>query len=239
MRIWSKYLTALHFKLRYLTPRIEPDCFRILCYGDSNTWGYMPGSGFRFSANVRWPGVLQSRLGSKAIVFEEGLCGRTTMVDDPTAPGRNGHRTLMPILKHYAPLDFIVLNLGTNDLKARFDQSAISIANGAKLLCQKAQVSDCGRAGVAPDILLVAPPPITHLTSTIRAEFDGAVLKSKLLAKHFSDMASQLNIHFLDAAEFITPSITDPIHWDGSAHQIIGQIVADSVKPILSKLKLP
>lgn len=235
MRVWSKYLTALQFKLRYLTLSFKSNCFRILCYGDSNTWGYIPGSGFRFSTNVRWPGVLQVRLGRKAIVFDEGLCGRTTIREDPTSPGRNGHRTLMPILKHYAPLDLIVLNLGTNDLKARFDQSALSIAKGAKQLCQKVQASDTGRTGVAPEILLVAPPPITKLTSAIRGDFEGATRKSKMLAKHFSEIARQLNIHFLDAAEFITPSITDPIHWDGSAHQIIGQIVADRVKQILSK----
>jgi lysophospholipase L1-like esterase len=30
----------------------------ILCYGDSNTWGYEPATGNRFPEDVRWPGVL-------------------------------------------------------------------------------------------------------------------------------------------------------------------------------------
>ena len=232
MRIWSKYLTTLQYKLRYLTPYLKSDCLKILCYGDSNTWGYIPGDGSRFGANVRWPGVLQNRLGSGAIVFEEGLCGRTTIWEDPTASGRNGCRTLLPIMKHYAPLDFIVFSLGANDLKARFDQPAISIAEGAKLLCQKAQNTDSGRSGAAPDILLMAPPPITKLTSAVRVEFEGAEHKSKLLAEHFSDIAQKLDIHFIDTADFITPNSNDPIHWDASAHQIIGQIVGDRVKQI-------
>ena len=238
MRIWSKYLAALQYKRRYRTPRLKPDCFRILCYGDSNTWGYVPGAGIRFSAKVRWSGVLQRRLGRNAIVFEEGFCGRTTVWEDPTAPGRNGYSALMPILKHYAPLDLIIISLGTNDLKARFDQSAISIANGAKRLCHKAQTSDSGRAGAAPDILLVAPPPITQLTSPVRVEFEGAPPKSKLLGKYFSDIASQLKIHFLDSAEYIKPSIEDPIHWDGAAHHIFGQIIGDRVEQILSNKKV-
>ena len=130
-------------------------------------------------------------------------------------------------------LDLIVLNLGTNDLKASFDQSALSIAKGAKLLCQKAQAPDMGRAGVAPDILLVAPPPITKITSTIRVDFEGATRKSKMLAKHFSEIAIELNIHFMDASELITPSKKDPIHWDASSHQIIGNVIAERIKQIL------
>lgn len=237
MRIWSKYLAALQYKRRYWTQRLKPDCFRVLCYGDSNTWGYIPDRGSRFSANVRWPGVLQSRLGSQAIVFEEGLCGRTTIWDDPDAPGCNGQRSLMPILKHYAPLDLLVISLGINDLKSRFGQTAVSVAKGAKRVCQNARAADCGRAGAAPEILLVAPPPIPHLTPAMRMAFEGAADKSKRLARHFSDVALQLNIHFLDAAAFIKPSITDPVHWDASAHKILGQAVADSIEPIFRKLK--
>jgi lysophospholipase L1-like esterase len=160
------------------------------------------------------------------------------MWEDPDAPGRNGQRSLMPILKHYAPLDLIVFNLGINDLKSRFDQSAISVANGAKWLCQKAQAAASGRAGIAPVILLVAPPPIPQLTSAMRMTFEGAADKSKRLARHFSDVALQLNIHFLDAGEYITPSSSDPIHWDASAHQILGIAVADRVNPILGKIKV-
>lgn len=237
MRIWSTYLAALRYKRRYLKLRLKPDCFRILCYGDSNTWGYVPGRGSRFSADVRWPGVLQRRLGSDAIVCEEGLCGRTTAIDDPHAPGRNGLRTLMPVLRHYAPLDLVIINLGTNDLKARFDQSAESVAQGAKRLCQLAQAKDSGRAGAAPDLLLVAPPPIPRSTSAMLAEFDGAAGKSKQLAPHFSEVALQLNIHFLNAGEFITPSLTDPVHWDASAHWRVGNAVADSVEAILGRFE--
>ena len=44
---------------------------RILCYGDSNTWGYMPGIGTRYEEDVRYPGVLAAELGQAYRVVEE------------------------------------------------------------------------------------------------------------------------------------------------------------------------
>ena len=29
---------------------------RILCFGDSNTWGFAPKDGYRFDENTRWTG---------------------------------------------------------------------------------------------------------------------------------------------------------------------------------------
>jgi lysophospholipase L1-like esterase len=92
----------------------------ILCYGDSNTWGYIPGTGERYASHVRWPGVLQNALGNGYVIIEEGLCGRTTVWDDPIEEYRSGKEYLIPCLKSHAPLDLVVLMLGSNDLKMRF-----------------------------------------------------------------------------------------------------------------------
>ncbi len=59
----------------------------ILCYGDSNTWGYKPDSNVlipvRYLYEIRWTGVLRSTLGDKYVVVEEGLNSRTTVINDP------------------------------------------------------------------------------------------------------------------------------------------------------------
>ena len=55
----------------------------ILCYGDSNTWGYEPATKERYSRAERWTGILQRELGADYYVVEEGLNGRTTVWDDP------------------------------------------------------------------------------------------------------------------------------------------------------------
>ena len=229
MRIWSRHLSILKYKLRYSSLFLIPECFRILCYGDSNTWGFPPDGGKRYHINDRWPGVLQNHLGKKAIIFEEGLNGRTTMWDDPLMPGRNGRKALLPILNHYTPLDLIIIMLGTNDLKVRFNKSAKSIAEGVKRLCQDVKISKSGRSETIPEILLVAPPPILELSHKMRIEFEGAIEKSTSLAKHYSKVATLLNIHFLNAKNIIATSKTDSVHWDSSYHNIFGRSVGEKI----------
>jgi lysophospholipase L1-like esterase len=234
MRIWSRHLAILKYKLRHLSPFLKSECFRILCFGDSNTWGYPPDGGPRFHTNDRWPGVLQYSLGKKAIIFEDGLNGRTTMWDDPQIPGLNGRQALLPILNHYAPLDLIIIILGTNDLKARFNKSAISIAEGVKQLCQDIKSAKSGRSGSISEILVVSPPPILQPSPKMRIEFEGAIEKSKSLAKHYSEIAMLLNIHFLDAKKIISASKADSVHWDSSSHKIFGQFVAEKITNVFA-----
>ena len=95
----------------------------VLCYGDSNTHGQIPGGGplDRHDRQTRWPGVLQSELGPSWYVIEEGLSGRTTVHDDPIeGPQKNGRTYLRPCAQSHAILDLVIIMLGTNDLKARF-----------------------------------------------------------------------------------------------------------------------
>ena len=69
----------------------------VLCYGDSNTWGYSPIDGTRYARDVRWPGVLRNELGEGYLVIEEGLNGRTTVWDDPIEGYKNGNQYLTQI----------------------------------------------------------------------------------------------------------------------------------------------
>jgi lysophospholipase L1-like esterase len=100
----------------------------VLCFGDSNTYGWECESDRRFSAEIRWPGVLGSDLGANWRVIEEGLGGRTTVHDDPLMPYRNGLAYLIPCLSSHAPIDVVVFFLGTNDLKPRFALPAHDVA---------------------------------------------------------------------------------------------------------------
>ena len=97
----------------------------VLCYGDSNTFGHSvegdPDN--RYAPSVRWPGVLQACLGDDWQVIEEGLGGRTTVSDDPIEGAyKNGRTPLLAILHSHQPLDWVIIKLGTNDLKTRFPQ---------------------------------------------------------------------------------------------------------------------
>ena len=123
----------------------------VLCFGDSNTWGFEPGTQARYPRDARWPGVLAAALGAGWHVVEAGLNGRTTVFDDPLGD-KNGLRHLGPVLESAAPVDLVVVMLGTNDLKTRFGASAYEIAEGAGRIADAVRASAAGPAGGAPQV---------------------------------------------------------------------------------------
>jgi len=133
---------------------------RILCYGDSNTWGYDPETDDRYDETVRWTGVLSSLLGDGYIVLEEGLNGRTIDLDYEDRIGRNGYAYLVPCLDSHYPLDYVVLYLGTNDMKAIFQRSVENIAAGIETLVHVILGKNLEDASPNVKIILVAPTQV-------------------------------------------------------------------------------
>jgi lysophospholipase L1-like esterase len=206
----------------------------VLCYGDSNTWGYDPATQKRFARSQRWTGVLQHELGDRYHVIEEGCNGRTTVWDDPIEGYKNGKEYLVPCLVSHTPLDLVVIMLGTNDLKLRFSVSAFDIAHGAGVLVDVVQKSDSGPDEAAPPVLLVAPPPVTRLTEFAEM-FEGAEEKSKKFAYHYRRVAEEYGCEFLDSSQFIACSDLDGIHFEADAHRSLGKAVAAKVRAILER----
>jgi lysophospholipase L1-like esterase len=204
----------------------------VLCFGDSNTWGYDPASGARQARDVRWTGVLRQDLGGDYLVIEEGLNGRTTLWDDPISPGKNGRTYLTPCLETHAPLDMIVIMLGTNDLRRRFNLEAADIAEAAGELAYVARRSACGPDGSAPVVLLLAPPVVVELTQ-FAGMFAGAREKSREFSHYFTLAASWNDCAFLDTAEIIVSSPLDGIHFEAAEHHKLGRAVADAVRRLL------
>ena len=113
---------------------------RILCYGDSNTYGYLPaGNGRRYSEGVRWPSLLQKLLGDEYTVIEEGLCGRTTDAEPAGVPWKNGESYLCAALSTHRPIDMVIFMLGTNDLKRKFSYSSMDVAGEMQIFLEKVQ----------------------------------------------------------------------------------------------------
>jgi len=205
----------------------------ILCYGDSNTWGAVPVTGERFAPSVRWTGVLAQELGAEYRVVEEGLCGRTTVWDDPVEGRMSGKEYLVPCLESHRPIDLVVLLLGTNDLKLRFAVSAYDVAQSAGALVDIIQKSAAGPNAGAPQVLLIAPPVIARLSEYAEMFGDGAREKSKQFARFYRLIADQYRCHFLDAAQIVVSSDLDGIHLDADQHAKLGKAVAARVKEIL------
>ena len=89
----------------------------IVCFGDSNTWGYIPVTGHRLDYSKRWPGAMSYILGNSYKVEEEGVNGRTTCFEDPIYPKRCGTEFFEEVLLTNYPVDLVIIMLGTNDSK--------------------------------------------------------------------------------------------------------------------------
>ncbi len=204
----------------------------ILCYGDSNTWGYIPGTGNRYPRQVRWTGVLQNLLGEKFHVIEEGLNGRTTVMDDPTRIAKNGQPYLRPCLDSHAPIDLVVLMLGTNDTKHRFGLSPFDISEGVAMLVNIIQQSATGLNNRAPAILLVSPVVLDPAPEK-SALFEGAAQKSRELTGYIENVAKATRCAFLDASLHARVSPTDGIHLDEEGHQALGHAFAEKIQHLV------
>lgn len=209
----------------------------ILCFGDSNTHGYNSKTNGRFDVNERWPKLLQKNLGDDYYVIEEGLCGRTTSFEDPVFEGLCGLHAIYPCMMTHEPLDLVIIMLGTNDTKDRFNANAFIIGKGLERLAQKAIDTHAAWRG-APNVLLVAPPPIhpDYAKTAVAGEMgDKCVERSRGLAKEFKDVADRLHCHFLDAGSI--PGIEmypyDWMHLSLGSHKLLADELTNVIKEIL------
>lgn len=211
----------------------------MLCFGDSNTWGFMPFkekppviSDNRYPWQTRWTGRLQSLLGGGWRVIEAGLNGRTTMFDCFMEEHRNGLKSIDTSLLTAMPVDLVVIMLGTNDCKRAFNQSPFIIAHGVQRLIERVVKSDYGPHGSAPEVLVVAPIGMTEgvLTSWLSEEFDAeSIARSKKLAEYYAGVAAQNGARFLDAGASISADDSDGIHMNAEGHAKMAELLYKKV----------
>lgn len=208
---------------------------RILCFGDSNTWGHDGKDASRFEEGIRWTSRLQMLLGDGYTVIEEGHNGRTTVWDDPIENRMAGLKYLWPCMESQSPIDLIIIMVGTNDTKVYFGCEATSIAKGAGRLVTMAQQSTFGRNNRAPEILLVSPILIFEENGLQYLFNADSARKSKEFAKEYEQVAKELGCHFLDAAKFAAPGTDDGIHLDQEGHEKLAQAMYEKVLEILEE----
>jgi lysophospholipase L1-like esterase len=207
----------------------------VLCYGDSNTYGQIPGRGpiDRFAPQERWPGVLRQALGTSWFVVEEGLSGRTTVRDDPIeGTAKNGRTYLRPCLQSHTPLDLVIVMLGTNDLKVRFGAPPSEVAMGIGVLVHDIRELAVRPDGSQPEIMIVSPPPMLTDLKEWESVFAGGPEKSHKLALELERLADSMECHFFDAGSVAQCHPDDGIHLCAQAHRALGLALAQEVESI-------
>ncbi len=202
----------------------------ILCFGDSNTYGLIPNTNGRYPFEVRWTGILAQKLGFQDYhVIEEGLCGRTTMFDDPLRDGRCGVKILPAILETHYPIDLTIIMLGTNDCKTIYGATAEIIAKGvARLINQVRSVAKESK------ILLVSPIHLGNNIENFDSEFsDFSVEVSKNIAGSYRKTSEIEKVYFLDASEVCEPSVDDEEHLNEKGHRLFAEAMLKTILMIL------
>lgn len=200
----------------------------ILCFGDSNTYGLIPGTMERYPLHVRWTGLLTEKLAKEGYhIVEEGLCGRTTIFEDATRPYRKGSDLLPALLESHGHLDGIVLMLGTNDCKSYYGASAEKIGEGIRLLLDQIRT-------FSKDTKIILVSPILLGEHVWEEGFDiefseGSVGVSKQLKKVYKEIAKEYGSTFFAASDVAGPSQIDQEHLDQKGHRAL----ADAIGKIL------
>ena len=211
---------------------------RILCYGDSNTWGYISGSDHqRYGNDERWTKILAKLLGNTFEVIEEGLNSRTLISNDTRLgkEGKNGYEYLLPCLDTHDPIDLVVLMLGTNELKATYNKTANAIGDMFEkyfvqtILNRKSQLKDS-----YPKLLIVTPPVINEDREYCKAnnKYLGASQKSEELSYIYKDIAEKYNCYFLSNQGLETG--IDGVHLTKESHKKLAEMLEEKIKQIYS-----
>ena len=221
-----------------------PDTRRVLCFGDSNTWGFMPvphgAPTTRYAREQRWPQVMAAAIGAHVEVIEEALNGRTTDAADPAlaqvaGAGADGSAYLPVALASHLPLDLVIIMLGTNDVKPHLGRAAPRIAQGAKKLLDYCRTLDGGVGSVYPNpkMLLIAPPPLGRLSEYFVEMFEGGHAKTVAMAPLYEGVARLTGAAFLDAGRHIETDGVDGVHLSEAAQRKLGLAVAAVTRGLL------
>lgn len=212
---------------------------RIVCFGDSNTWGLIPGGLGRYDENTRWTGVVQNELGNDYQIIEEGMNGRTSMFEDPWYPHRNGYHALDTILITKKPLDMFIIALGTNDIKAT--RSAFGARQGvafivSELLAANERLKYSDPIPVfenKPKIIVLSPILVRSDIKEINPDtyFGDVWQESYSFAEQYARIKDRFpEICVMDSSKYSEPSIVDGVHMDAESHKRLGMAVAEKVR---------
>ena len=204
----------------------------VLCFGDSNTFGFNPQTGGRYNKNERWCGVLQNFLGNNFNIIEEGCNARTINFLDFENFKICGKNYLSDCLEKYENIDLIIILLGLNDFQISYNSSVEEVLDGLKVLCDIVKNSKFKNS----KLLFLAPLNIREsiLCSHFGCLFDlSAVKKSQELSSRMKDFVTNIGCEFFNLNEIGQTSDIDGLHMDIETHKKIGETLSGLIPQLI------
>ena len=201
---------------------------KVLCFGDSNTYGFVPGKCTRYDKNTRWTGVLQALCGSDFSIIEGGCNNRTAFVDNPAGTEQTGYKILPEYFtKDY--FDIVVLAIGINDLQLFFRPTLEEFEQGMEKLIKITK-------DLSPNakIILVCPSKLDLAgikSGVFSFQFDEiSVEKSGKLSPIYKSLAEKYKCHFIDLNNIVDVSPLDGLHFSAESHKKIAENLYKNLK---------
>jgi len=202
----------------------------ILAFGDSLTWGSNPHTSGRHAPADRWPAAMAEGLDDVQVITE-GLRGRTTAYARPTASAEMSGVVALPMILHsHAPLDLVIIMLGTNDIYEGF--ASHQIRDGLERLVEIIRYHPWRLPEACyPKVMLVSPPPVTQGDSNdVTAE---KVIQSEALSAIINALAIANDCAFFNAAEVCRASPVDGFHLEARDSRALGITLRAAVQALL------
>ena len=206
----------------------------ILCYGDSNTFGFNPKDGLRFDENIRWTSLLQKNLSLDYSVINEGMCDRTGFVDNPKGFLFSAQRHFPKMLSKTNNIDLLILWIGTNDLQFQYDIgfNAVEKGLGNLILLAKKKVKH-----------IVIIPPVMLNETVLKGYFsfqfnETSIGKSKKIERIYKRLSSLEHCAYFDINKITEPSDIDGLHYDENSHKLIADKLTDFIRQNYSQINL-
>ena len=203
---------------------------KIICYGDSNTFGYNTVDNSRFDENTRWTSVLQKKLGEEYKVINEGMCDRTGFVTNPKGFLFSAPKHFPKFVSKTENVDLLILWLGTNDLQFQYDISMGTVEKGLENLIKLAQPK-------MKNMIIVPPVMLNEkvLEGNFKHQFDEtSIIKSRKVGRIFRTLANVYHCEYFDINKVTDPSDFDGLHYNENSHKIIAEKLADLIRPLLT-----
>lgn len=201
---------------------------KVLCFGDSNTYGFVPEKCTRYDKNTRWTGVLQTLCGSDFSIIEGGCNNRTAFVDNPAGTEQTGYKILPEYFtKDY--FDIVVLAIGINDLQLFFRPTLEEFEQGIEKLIKITK-------DLSPNakIILVCPSKLDLAgikSGVFSFQFDEiSVEKSYHLPQIYKKLAEKYACELVDLNEIVKVSPLDGLHFSAESHKTIAENLYKNLK---------
>lgn len=201
---------------------------KILCYGDSNTYGFIPTNCTRYSKDERWSGILSNLLAPDFEILEEGLNNRMGFFKSPESIKHSGGEYLPIYLQNHKDIDICVLALGTNDAQFFYNLDENITRKGLQKLIEALK-------DVNPKMQIIIIPPVKIQKNILNGIFSmqfnlTSVERIEKVFPIFKQVAKENNCKYFDFNELVKPSQTDGLHYTKESHQIIAQHLAEFIK---------